>query len=49
MIKDELAAGKLEEVALKDFSAPKVITYLIYRQDYDVKMFLENKFPAEED
>ena len=36
-------SGELEEVKLKDFSAPNVTTYLIYRQDYDVTRFLENK------
>lgn len=44
MIKDDLASGRLEEVPLKDFSAPKVITYLIYRQGYNVRNFLENRF-----
>ncbi len=34
----------LEEVSLKDFEAPSVNTYLIYRQGYDVKKFLENRF-----
>ena len=36
--------GTLEEVALKDFTAPNVTTYLLYRQDYDVSRFLDNKF-----
>ena len=44
LIKDKLDDGTLEEVHLKDFSAPKVKTYLIYRQSYDVTRFLENKF-----
>ncbi len=44
LVKDKLADGTLEEVPLKDFSAPNVTTYLIYRQDYDVKRFLDNKF-----
>lgn len=44
MIKGELDEGKLEEVRLKDFSAPKVMTYLIYKQGYDVRRFLENRF-----
>ena len=44
LIKEKLEAGTLEEVKLKDFVAPKVTTYLIYRQGYDVKRFLENKF-----
>ncbi len=46
LVKDKLDAGILEEVRLKDFSAPKVTTYLIYRQGYDAKKFLENKFDA---
>ena len=44
LVKDKLLSGELEEVKLKDFSAPNVTTYLIYRQDYDVTRFLENKF-----
>ncbi len=44
LVKDKLEAGVLEEVSLADFAAPNVTTYLIYRQDYDVKRFLENKF-----
>ena len=44
LIKDKLEAGILEEVPLKDFAAPNVTTYLIYRQNYDVSRFLENKF-----
>lgn len=44
LVKKELEEGKLEEVTLKDFTAPNVTTYLIYRQGYDVKLFLENKF-----
>ncbi len=44
LIKDKLQCGALEEVSLKDFLAPKVTTYLIYRQGYDVSKFLENKF-----
>lgn len=44
LVKDKLEDGSLEEVKLKDFSAPKIHTYLIYRQTYDVKRFLENKF-----
>jgi LysR family transcriptional repressor of citA len=44
LVKDKLDKGILEEVALKDFTAPKVTTYLIYKQDYNVKKFLENKF-----
>ena len=44
LVKDKLDSGDLEEVALKDFVAPKVTTYLLYRQGYDVKRFLENRF-----
>ncbi len=44
LVKDKLEDGTLEEVQLKDFIAPKVTTYLIYRQGYDVSRFLENKF-----
>ncbi|MBE7100708.1 MAG: LysR family transcriptional regulator [Clostridiales bacterium] len=47
LIKDKLDAGVLEEVALKDFNAPNVTTYLIYRQNYDISRFLENKFDKE--
>ena len=43
-VKDKLQDGSLEEVSLKDFTAPKITTYLIYRQNYDIKRFLENKF-----
>ena len=49
LIKDKLEEGTLEEVKLKDFTAPKVTTYLIYRQGYDVSRFLENKFDNEEE
>lgn len=44
VIKDKLESGVLEEVALQDFTAPNVTTYLIYRQGYDVTRFLENRF-----
>ncbi len=47
MIKRELDAGRLEEVPLKNFSAPKVITYLIYKQGYDAREFVENRFEKE--
>ena len=40
MIKEELDAGTLEEVPLKNFTAPKVVTYMIYRQGYDVQTFI---------
>ncbi len=47
LVKDRLENGVLEEVPLLDFSAPNVTTYLIYRQDYNVKRFLDNKFDEE--
>ncbi len=47
LVKERLENGSLEEVTLKDFSAPNVTTYLIYRQDYDFKRFLDNKFDEE--
>ena len=44
LVKDKLDSGDLEEVPLKDFVAPKVTTYLLYRQGYDVRRFLDNRF-----
>ena len=44
LVKEQIDGGVFEEVSLKDFTAPKVKTYLIYRQSYDVKRFLENRF-----
>ncbi|MBQ8320536.1 MAG: LysR family transcriptional regulator [Clostridia bacterium] len=44
LVKDKLDAGVFEEVKLKNFSAPKINTYIIYHQTYDVSKFLENKF-----
>lgn len=44
LVKDKINEGSLEEVKLKDFTAPNVTTYLIYRHDYDVKRFLHNQF-----
>lgn len=44
LVKDKIEAGILEEVALKDFTAPKVTTYLLYRQDYNIERFLQNQF-----
>ena len=44
LVQDKLESGELEEVPLKDFVAPKVTTYLLYKQGYDVKRFLENRF-----
>ena len=49
LVKDKLASGELEEVALKDFTAPKIATYLLYKQGYDVKRFLENRFDEAND
>lgn len=49
MIKSELDAGRFEEVPLKDFSAPQVMTYLLYRQGYNVRKFLENRMDEEND
>jgi LysR family transcriptional repressor of citA len=43
-IKDKIEDGTLEEVKLKDFTAPNVTTYLLYKNGYDVTKFLENKF-----
>lgn len=48
MIKSELDAGRFEEVPLKDFSAPQVMTYLLYRQGYNVRKFLENRMDEED-
>ena len=44
LVKDKLDAEVLEEVPLQDFSVPNIVTYLIYRQGYDISKFLENKF-----
>ena len=46
-VKDKLESGVLEEVKLKDFTAPNVMTYLVYKTGYDVSKFLENKFDEE--
>ena len=46
-VKDKIDAGVLEEVKLKDFTAPNVTTYLVYKNGYDVTKFLENKFDEE--
>ena len=43
-VKDKIKKGIFEEVKIKDFTAPKVTTYLIYHQGYDISKFLENKF-----
>ncbi|MBQ8375245.1 MAG: LysR family transcriptional regulator [Clostridia bacterium] len=44
LVEKQINDGVFEEVPLKDFTAPNVTTYLIYRQGYDVSKFLENKF-----
>ncbi len=44
MIEEDLNNGVLEEVKLKDFEAPQMTTYILYRRNYDVTRFLENKF-----
>ena len=46
-VKDKIESGVLEEVKLKDFTAPNVNTYLVYKNGYDVSKFLENKFDEE--
>ena len=46
-VKSKIEEGLLEEVKLKDFSAPNVTTYLVYRQGYDIERFLENRFDVE--
>lgn len=43
-VKPLLDNGTLEEVSLSNFQAPQVNTYLLYRQTYDIKKFLENQF-----
>ena len=47
LVKDKIESGVLEEIPLKDFTAPNVTTYLIYRQGYDVNKFLKNQFDKE--
>ena len=44
LVKERLENGDLEEVSLRDFKAPNVTTYLIYKQNYDVNRFLQNRF-----
>ena len=44
LVKEKIESGVLEEVKLKDFTVPNITTYLVYKSDYDVKKFLENKF-----
>ena len=47
LVKDKIEAGILEEISLKDFTAPNVTTYLLYRQGYNVNKFLQNQFGNE--
>ena len=42
LVKDRIEAGTLEEVKPKDFTAPNISTYLIYKNGYDVSKLLEN-------
>ena len=44
MVERYIQDGTFEEVPLKDFASPYIKTYLIYRQNYDASIFLENKF-----
>ena len=44
LVKDRIESGALEEVKLQNFTAPNVMTYLLYKQEYDISRFLENKF-----
>ena len=44
MVAQKIKDGIFEEVALANFPSPIINTYLIYRQNYDVNLFLENKF-----
>ena len=41
MVKEKIEEGVLEEVPLIGFKSLKVITYLIYRQNYDPMTFLK--------
>ena len=43
MVREEVEKGELATVTLKDFEPPKMTTYLIYKQNYDIHNFLENK------
>ena len=44
LVKDKLDSGELEEVKLKDFTAPNVTTYLIYSSNISavVELFARN-------
>ncbi|MBR2341126.1 MAG: LysR family transcriptional regulator [Clostridia bacterium] len=43
LVREEIEKGELETVTLKGFDVPPMTTYLIYKQNYDVKSLLENK------
>lgn len=43
LVRKDLEDGILEEVKLLNFSAPKAVTYLIYKQGYDPELFLQYK------
>lgn len=44
MVREAVEKGELTTVTLKDFEPPKMTTYLIYNQNYDIHNLLENKF-----
>lgn len=44
LVREEIEKGALTTVSLKDFEPPKLTTYLIYKQNYDIDSFLKNKF-----
>ena len=43
MVREDIEKGKLAVVPLKDFEPPQLTTYLIYKQNYDIHNFLEDK------
>ncbi len=42
MVREEIEKGELTTVTLKGFETPKLTTYLIYKQNYDIQSLLEN-------
>ena len=44
MVREDIEKGKLTVVPLKDFETPKLTTYLIYKQNYDIHNFLNSSF-----
>lgn len=44
MVREDIEKGELTAVSLKGFEAPKMTTYLIYKQNYDIDNLLKNKF-----